>query len=176
MNLANTFKSVKKLNNITDKTVSKYIGYLEGAYLIEKSQRYDIKGKKYIGLSDKYYFKDMGLRNAILSFRQTEENHLMENIIFNEMRHRGFLIDVGNVEIRVVNSEGKRERVTLEVDFVCNLGAKRYYLQCTGIPVYRVAPAKPLLLRPSERINSPPTQVFLACFTVPIGKLVYGSY
>lgn len=71
----------------------------------------------------------MGFRNAILSFRQTEENHLMENIIYNEMRHRGFLVDVGNVEIRVNNSEGKRERVTLEVDFVCNLGAKRYYLQ-----------------------------------------------
>ena len=129
LNLANTFKSVKKLNDITDKTISTYIGYLEDAYLIEKSQRYDIKGKKYIGSSDKYYFKDIGLRNAILSFRQTEENHLMENIIYNEMRHRGFLVDVGNVEIRVINSEGKRERVTLEVDFVCNLGAKRYYLQ-----------------------------------------------
>lgn len=129
LNLANTFKSVKKLNNITDKTISTYIGHLENAYLIEKSQRYDIKGKKYIGSSDKYYFKDMGLRNAILSFRQTEENHLMENLIYNEMRHRGFLVDVGNVEIRVVNSEGKRERATLEVDFVCNLGAKRYYLQ-----------------------------------------------
>lgn len=128
-NLANTFKTVKRLNNITDKTISTYMGYLEDAFLIEKADRYDIKGRKYIGTLSKYYFKDMGLRNAILSFRQTEENHLMENAIFSEMRHRGFLVDVGNVNIRVMNREGKQERVTLEVDFICNLGSKRYYLQ-----------------------------------------------
>ena len=128
-NLANTFKTVKRLNNITDKTIETYIGYLEDAFLIEKSERYDIKGRKYIGTTPKYYFKDLGLRNAILSFRQTEENHLMEDIIYNEMRHRGFLVDVGNVNIRVKNEKGEWQRVTLEVDFVCNLGSRRYYLQ-----------------------------------------------
>ena len=128
-NLANAFKSVKRLNNITDKTIETYIGYLTDAFLIEKSERYDIKGKKYIGTTPKYYFKDLGLRNAILSFRQTEENHLMENVIYNEMRYRGFLVDVGNVIIRVKNEKGEWQRVTLEVDFVCNLGSRRYYLQ-----------------------------------------------
>ena len=128
-NLANTFKSVKRLNNITNKTVETYISYLENAYMIEKADRYDIKGRKYIGTTPKYYFKDLGLRNAILSFRQTEENHLMENVIYNEMRYRGFLVDVGNVNIRVKTEEGKWQRVTLDVDFVCNLGSRRYYLQ-----------------------------------------------
>lgn len=128
-NLANTFKSVKRLNSITDKTIETYLGYLENAFMIEKSERYDIKGKKYIGTTPKYYFKDLGLRNAILSFRQTEENHLMENVVYNEMRHRGFLVDVGNVGIRVKDEDGKWRRVTLEVDFVCNLGSRRYYLQ-----------------------------------------------
>lgn len=128
-NLANTFKSVKRLNNITDKTIETYIGYLEDAFMIEKAERYDIKGRKYIGTTPKYYFKDLGLRNAILSFRQTEENHLMENVIYNEMRYRGFLVDVGNVNIRVKNDEGNWQRVTLEVDFVCNFGSRRYYLQ-----------------------------------------------
>ena len=128
-NLANTFKSVKRLNNITDKTIETYIGYLTDAFMIEKSERYDIKGKKYIGTTPKYYFKDLGLRNAILSFRQTEENHLMENVIYNEMRYRGFLVDVGNVIIRIKNEKGEWQRVTLEVDFVCNLGSRRYYLQ-----------------------------------------------
>ena len=128
-NLANTFKTVKHLNNITDKTIESYIGYLEDAFMIEKAERYDIKGRKYIGTTPKYYFKDLGLRNAILSFRQTEENHLMENVVYNEMRHRGFLVDVGNVYVRVKNEKGDWQRVTLEVDFVCNLGSRRYYLQ-----------------------------------------------
>lgn len=128
-NLANTFKSVKRLNNITDKTIETYMGYLADAYLIEKSERYDIKGRKYIGTTPKYYFKDLGLRNAILSFRQTEESHLMENVVYNEMRYRGFLVDVGNVYIRVKDENNKWQRVTLEVDFVCNLGSRRYYLQ-----------------------------------------------
>ena len=128
-NLANTFKSVKRLNHITDKTIETYIGYLEDAFMLEKAERYDIKGKKYIGTTPKYYFKDLGLRNVILAFRQTEENHLMENVIYNEMRHRGFLVDVGNVNIRLKTEDGKWQRVTLEVDFVCNLGSRRYYLQ-----------------------------------------------
>ena len=97
--------------------------------MIEKAERYDIKGRKYIGTTPKYYFKDLGLRNAILSFRQTEENHLMENAIYNEMRCRGFLVDVGNVYIRVKSEKGEWQRATLEVDFVCNLGSRRYYLQ-----------------------------------------------
>lgn len=128
-NLANTFKSVKQLNNITDKTIETYLGYLEDAFLIEKAERYDIKGRKYIGTTPKYYFKDLGLRNAILSFRQTEENHLMENVIYNEMRYRGFLVDVGNIYVRVKEEDGTWKRVTLEVDFVCNLGSRRYYIQ-----------------------------------------------
>lgn len=128
-NLANTFKSVKRLNHITDKTIETYIGYLADAFMIEKAERYDIKGKKYIGTTPKYFFKDLGLRNVILAFRQTEENHLMENVIYNEMRHRGFLVDVGNVNIRLKTEDGKWQRVTLEVDFVCNLGSRRYYLQ-----------------------------------------------
>lgn len=128
-NLANTFKSVKRLNNITDKTIETYLGYLEDAFLIEKAERYDIKGRKYIGTTPKYYFKDLGLRNAILSFRQTEENHLMENVIYNEMRYRGFLVDVGNIYVRVKEEDGAWKRVTLEVDFVCNLGSRRYYIQ-----------------------------------------------
>ena len=128
-NLANTFKSVKRLNHITDKTIETYIGYLEDAFMLEKAERYDIKGKKYIGTTPKYYFKDLGLRNVILAFRQTEENHLMENVIYNEMRHRGFLVDVGNVYIRVKTDDDKYQRVTLEVDFICNLGSRRYYLQ-----------------------------------------------
>ena len=128
-NLANTFKSVKRLNHITDKTIETYIGYLADAFMIEKAERYDIKGKKYIGTTPKYYFKDLGIRNAVLAFRQPEENHLMENVIYNEMRHRGFLVDVGNVYIRVKTDDDKYQRVTLEVDFICNLGSRRYYLQ-----------------------------------------------
>lgn len=128
-NIANTFKSIKKLQNITYNTISTYIGYLKDAFLIEESERYDIKGRQYIGALSKYYFKDCGLRNAILSFRQTEENHLMENVLYNDLRGRGFQVDVGNINIRVRDENGVQQRVTLEVDFVCNLGSKRYYIQ-----------------------------------------------
>ena len=128
-NIANTFKSIKKLRNISHNTIDTYIGYLKDAFLIEESVRYDIKGRQYIGASSKYYFKDCGLRNAILSFRQTEENHLMENVLYNDLRGRGFLVDVGNVNIRIRDEKGVQQRVTLEVDFVCNLGSKRYYIQ-----------------------------------------------
>ena len=128
-NIANTFKSIKKLQNLTYNTISTYIGYLKDAFLIEESERYDIKGRQYIGALSKYYFKDCGLRNAILSFRQTEENHLMENVLYNDLRGRGFQVDVGNINIRVRNENGVQQRVTLEVDFVCNLGSKRYYIQ-----------------------------------------------
>ena len=119
----NTFIS----NGITDlskNTIISYINYLLDAFLIEKSERYDVKGKKYIQTPQKYYFSDIGLRNARLNFRQHEENHLMENIIYNELLIRGYNVDVGVVEVR----EGDY-RKQLEVDFVCNLGSKRYYIQ-----------------------------------------------
>lgn len=129
LNIANTFKSVSNVQSITDKTVSAYLEYMQDAFLIEKSERFDIKGRKYIGSLSKYYYQDVGLRNAILSFRQSEPTHIMENIIYNEMRMRGWLVDVGNVYHRVRNAEGKQQRVTLEVDFVCNKGSERIYIQ-----------------------------------------------
>ena len=129
LNIANTFKSVSNVQSITDKTVSAYLQYMQDAFLIEKSERFDIKGRKYIGSLSKYYYQDVGLRNAILSFRQSEPTHIMENVIYNEMRMRGWLVDVGNVYHRVRNTEGKQQRVTLEVDFVCNKGSERIYIQ-----------------------------------------------
>lgn len=129
LNIANTFKSVSNVQSITDKTVSAYLEYMQDAFLIERSERFDIKGRKYIGSLSKYYYQDVGLRNAILSFRQSEPTHIMENVIYNEMRMRGWLVDVGNVYHRVRNTEGKQQRVTLEVDFVCNKGSERIYIQ-----------------------------------------------
>ena len=129
LNIANTFKSVSNVQNITDKTVSVYLEYMQDAFLIEKSERYDIKGRKYIGSLSKYYYQDIGLRNSIISFRQTETTHIMENVIYNEMRMRGWLVDVGNVAQRVRNDKGQNIRVTLEVDFVCNKGSQRIYIQ-----------------------------------------------
>lgn len=129
LNIANTFKSVSKVQNITDKTVSAYLAYMQDAFLVEKSERYDIKGRKYIGSLSKYYYQDVGLRNAILSFRQNEVTHIMENVIYNEMRMRGWLVDVGNINRRIRNSAGQQQRVTLEVDFVCNKGSERIYIQ-----------------------------------------------
>lgn len=129
LNIANTFKSVSNVQSITDKTVSAYLEYMQDAFLIEKSERFDIKGRKYIGSLSKYYYQDVGLRNAILSFRQSGPTHIMENVIYNEMRMRGWLVDVGNVYHRVRNTEGKQQRVTLEVDFVCNKGSERIYIQ-----------------------------------------------
>lgn len=127
--ISNTFKSAAKVQSVSDKTVNTYIGYMQDAFLIEKAERYDIKGRKYIGSLYKCYFQDIGLRNAILSFRQNEPPHLMENIIYNEMRMRGWLVDVGNVQHRERNAEGKQQRVVLEVDFVCNKGSERIYIQ-----------------------------------------------
>lgn len=123
-----TFKSVLK-SNISPNTIRQYIEYLEDAFLINKANRYDVKGRKYIGTPLKYYFEDVGLRNARLGFRQNEETHIMENIIYNELRSRGYAVDVGVVEKRVTNEEGKSERIQLEIDFVANLGSKRYYIQ-----------------------------------------------
>lgn len=128
-NIANTFKSVSKVQNLSVKTISTYLGYMQDSFLIEKTERYDIKGRKYIGALYKYYYQDIGLRNAILSFRQNETTHIMENIIYNEMRMRGWLVDVGNIFHRFRNEAGKQQRVTLEVDFVCNKGSERIYIQ-----------------------------------------------
>lgn len=128
-NIANTFKSVSKVQDLSVKTISMYLGYMQDSFLIEKSERYDIKGRKYIGALYKYYYQDIGLRNAILSFRQNETTHIMENVIYNEMRMRGWLVDVGNIFHRFRIEAGKQQRVTLEVDFVCNKGSERIYIQ-----------------------------------------------
>ena len=127
LRISNTFKSVAKMA-ISHNTIREYIGHLQDSYLIEGAQRYDVKGRKYIGGEQKYYFMDMGLRNAALNFRQLEENHIMENIIYNELRMRGFTVDVGAVS-KWMKDDDKRKRNSLEVDFVANMGYKRYYIQ-----------------------------------------------
>lgn len=129
MNLANTFKSIKKVKNISDKTITTYIDYLQEAYMIEGSERYDIKGKRYIGSLSKFYFQDIGLRNAIIGFRQTEYTHLMENVLYNELRLRGYKVDVGNIHLTEKNKENKQQRKTLEVDFIAEKGNRRLYIQ-----------------------------------------------
>ena len=126
--LSATFKSVKN-KTISKDTIIKYIDYLKDSFLIDSAIRYDIKGKKYINTPSKYYFTDLGLRNARLNFRQVEETHAMENIIFNELKVRGFNVDVGVVVMNEVDKSGKKIRKQLEVDFVCNKGSKRYYIQ-----------------------------------------------
>lgn len=126
--LANTFKSVKNVA-IHHQTINKYLGFLEDAFLVEKSIRYNIKGKKYINTLAKYYFSDLGIRNALLGFRQQEETHIMENIIYNELQTRGYHVDVGMVEVREPDKSGKLIRKQLEVDFVVNQGSQRYYIQ-----------------------------------------------
>lgn len=123
-----TFKTVIQ-SAISFNTIKQYIEYLEDAFIINKANRYDVKGRKYIGTPLKYYFEDVGLRNARLGFRQVEETHLMENIVYNELRSRGYTVDVGVVEKRMTNEEGRSERKYLEIDFVANLGSKRYYIQ-----------------------------------------------
>ena len=126
--LAKTFKSVKN-KIISDKTLKKYIDYLQDAFLISKAVRFDIKGKKYIGSPAKYYFEDAGLRNARLNFRQTEENYIMENIIYNELRIRGYHIDIGVVEVFGKNDQNKTTKKQYEVDFVATRGSEKYYIQ-----------------------------------------------
>ena len=126
--LANTFIS-NGIKKVSDKTIHAYIGHLLDAFMISKAQRYDIKGKKYISTPCKYYFTDVGLRNARLNFRQQEENHIMENIIYNELLVRGFNVDVGLVEHKVKDESGRKTQKQFEVDFVCNKGNQRYYIQ-----------------------------------------------
>lgn len=126
--LANTFRSVKR-SKISATTVRRYLDYLEDSFLLESAHRYDIKGRAYIGAAKKYYFTDLGLRNARLNFRQFERTHAMENVIYNELRMRGYSVDVGVVPYAERNGDGTAVRKQLEIDFVCNLGSQRYYIQ-----------------------------------------------
>ncbi len=123
-----TFQNVIQ-SDISLNTIRQYIESLKDAYVIHEANRYDVKGRKYIGTPLKYYFEDVGLRNARLGFRQTEETHLMENIIYNELRARGFQVDVGVVQKRARKPDGKQEKSQMEIDFVANLGSRRYYIQ-----------------------------------------------
>ncbi len=126
--LSNTFKS-KKGEKIDHKTIAQYLKYMEEAYFLERSRRYDVKGKKYIDSLSKYYFQDVGLRNALIDFHQMEEGHIMENVIYNELRSRGYRVDVGIMEERTTNKKNETIRRQLEVDFVVNRGDTRYYIQ-----------------------------------------------
>ena len=126
--LSNTFKSERGIN-YSNKTISNHIDYLAEAFLISKAERYDIKGRKYVGANRKYYFSDIGLRNARLNFRQQEPTHIMENIVYNELLIRGYNVDVGIVDVFAKSSEGKKVHKQLEVDFVVNQGSQRYYIQ-----------------------------------------------
>lgn len=126
--LENTFATVKH-KKISDSTISTYLNYFSEAYMLRKASQYDIKGRKYIGTPQKYYFTDIGLRNAQLNFRQQEENHIMENVLFNELCARGFNVDVGVVEYNYKDGEGRSKRSRLEVDFVVNKGNRRCYIQ-----------------------------------------------
>ena len=125
--ICQTFKSVYH-SDISEYTIANYIGYLQDAFIVNGANRYDVKGRRYIGSPSKYYFEDVGLRNARLNFRQMEENHVMENVIYNELRYRGYCVDVGVVE-RQVKIEGKPKRLYYEIDFVANKGSRRLYVQ-----------------------------------------------
>lgn len=126
--IANTFSSTRHIS-ITDKTIKKYLDYICDSFLVEKARRYDVKGKRYIDTPYKYYFMDLGLRNARLNFRQLEKSHMMENVIYNELVMRGFNVDVGVVPLVQRGADGTQARVTYEIDFVCNRGSQRYYIQ-----------------------------------------------
>ncbi len=126
--IADTFKSVKQII-VGDDTVARYLEHFADAFVLNKAVRYDVKGRKYIGSPFKYYYSDIGLRNARLNFRQTEETHIMENIIYNELLIRGFTVDVGAVEYNYKNAEGNSKKTNLEIDFIANDGSKRYYIQ-----------------------------------------------
>lgn len=126
--LSKTFQSVKHVN-VNPETIKYYLEYLCDSFLVSKAMRYDVKGKKYIDTPYKYYFTDMGLRNARINFRQDEKTHLMENVIYNELLIRGFNVDVGVVPVVIRDENGKQKRSQLEIDFVCNQGSKRYYIQ-----------------------------------------------
>lgn len=128
LRISNTFRSAEKIN-IKYSTIRDYIQYLQDAFIIEEALRYDVKGRKYIGTETKFYFTDLGIRAAILNFRQQEETHIMENILYNELRMRGYRVDIGLVETWTTNEEGKSVRLPLEIDFVVNKSAERIYIQ-----------------------------------------------
>lgn len=161
--LKNTFRTVKK-SKITSNTVKKYIDYFEDSFLIESAQRYDIKGRAYIETPRKYYFSDLGLRNARIQFRQFEQTHAMENVIYNELRMRGYSVDVGVVTI-AQSKEGKATRKQLEVDFVCNLGSARYYIQSA----YSIPDEEKLLqeTRPFRKIDDSFKKIIVTKDIVP---------
>lgn len=148
--LQKTFKSVNQ-SKITATTITKYIEYLEDSFLIEEAKRFDIRGKSYIGTPMKYYFMDMGLRNARLNFRQMEVTHSMENVIYNELRKRGYSVDVGNIMIVEPGKNGKNVKKQLEVDFVCSKGSKKYYIQSA----YSLETEEKMIqeIRPFTKIN-----------------------
>ncbi len=161
--LKNTFRTVKK-SRITSNTVKKYLDYLEDSFLIESAQRYDIRGKAYIETPKKYYFSDLGLRNARIAFRQFEQTHAMENVIYNELRMRGYNVDVGVVTI-AENKDGKVVRKYLEVDFVCNLGSVRYYIQSA----YSIPSEEKMLqeIRPFRKIDDSFKKIIITKDMVP---------
>ena len=128
LKLSNTFKSVSD-SSITDRTIAKYLQYLQDAFILEKSKRFDVKGKKYMATPAKHYFTDLGIRNAVVNFRQTEETHIMENIIYIELRMRGFNVDVGLVEVKEKQEDGKYTKKKLEIDFIANKGSQKYQIQ-----------------------------------------------
>ena len=161
--LKNTYRTVKK-SRITSNTVKKYLDYLEDSFLIESAQRYDIRGKAYIETPKKYYFSDLGLRNARIAFRQFEQTHAMENVIYNELRMRGYNVDVGVVTI-AENKDGKVVRKYLEVDFVCNLGSVRYYIQSA----YSIPSEEKMLqeIRPFRKIDDSFKKIIITKDMVP---------
>ena len=127
-NIVNTFMSGEKLT-VSSAAIGNYLEYLQDAFIISEAQRYDVKGRKYIGTASKYYFEDLGIRNMLINFRQQEDTHIMENVIYNELRVRGYSVDVGQVEVWETTPEGKRVRKNLEVDFVANNPPQRIYIQ-----------------------------------------------
>ena len=169
--LKNTFKTVKK-SDITAATIKKYLDYFEDAFLIEASLRYDIKGKSYIETPKKYYFSDLGLRNARINFRQIEQTHSMENVIYNELRMRGYNVDVGVVPIVERDEKGSIVRKQLEVDFVCNLGSTRYYIQSA----YSLPDEAKMLkeIRPFRKIDDSFRKIIITKDIVPVHYNEYG--
>ncbi|MBR2411634.1 MAG: ATP-binding protein [Clostridia bacterium] len=171
--LRNTFKSEKK-SKISANTIKKYLGYLEDSFLIDSALRYDIKGKSYIETPRKYYFSDLGLRNARISWRQLEQTHSMENVIFNELCMRGYNVDVGVVPVAEKDKDGKVIKKQLEIDFVCNMGSKRYYIQSA----YSLPDAKKREqeVRPFRRIDDSFRKIIVTRDIVPAHYDEYGIF
>lgn len=162
--LRKTFKSAKN-SKITSATIKKYLDFLEDSFLLESAQRYDIKGRAYIETPKKYYFSDMGLRNARINFRQFEQTHAMENVIYNELRMRGYKVDVGVVPVSEKDEEGKSVRKQLEVDFICNLGSMKYYIQSAFAMPDEEKRAQEI--RPFKKINDSFKKIIITKDIVP---------